>query len=52
MFQFKASKTEKMNQSINLNSGHFVGSCCIRIFWHYGQRKQTFPWLILISLLF
>jgi len=30
---------------------HFGGSCCIRIFWHYGQRKKTFPWLILISLL-
>ena len=31
---------------------HFIGSCFIRIFWHYGQRKQTPPCLILISLLF
>jgi len=43
---------QKFNHSINLNSERFVGSCCIRIFWHYGQRKQTFPWLILINLLF
>jgi len=48
----KMSKIEKLNSSINLKSVHFIGSCCIRIFWHYGQRKQVFPCLILISLLF
>ena len=47
-----SSKIEKFNQSINLKSVHFIGSCCIRTFWHYGQRKQTSPCLILISLLF
>jgi len=43
---------KKINQNINLKSVHFVGSFCIRIFWHYGQRKQTSPCLILINLLF
>ena len=31
---------------------HFVGSCCIRIFWYYCQRKHDFPCLILINPLF
>jgi len=48
----KASTIEKLNQSIKLKSVHFIGSCCMRTFWHYGQRKQTSPCLILISLLF
>jgi hypothetical protein len=51
--RFKTSRRhKKLNESINLKSVHFVGSCCIRIFWHYGQRKQTSPCLILMSLLF
>jgi len=48
----KMSKIEKFNQSIDMKSVHFTGSCCIRIFLHYSQRKQTSPCLILISLLF
>ena len=43
---------EKLDQSINLKSAHFIGSWCIRLLWHIGQRKQTSPCLILISLLF
>jgi len=51
--RFKTStRHQKLNKSINLKSVHFIGSCCIRIFWHYGQRKQTSLCLILISLLF
>ena len=45
-------KFEKLNHSINLKIVHFLGSCYIRIFWHYGQSKQTSLHLILISLLF
>ena len=47
----RTSKIEKFYQSINWKSVYFIGSCCIRIFWHYGQRKQT-SHLIPISLLF
>jgi len=36
-------RRQTLNQSINLKSVHFVGSCCIRIIWHYGQREQTSP---------
>jgi len=51
--RFKVSRRhQKLNKSINLKSVHFVGSCCIRIFWHYGQKKTDLPCLILISLLF
>ena len=39
-------------ESINFKSVHFISSCCIRTFWHYAQRKQASPSLILISLLF
>jgi hypothetical protein len=45
-------RRQNLNKNINLKNVHFVGSCCIRIFWHYGQRKQTSPCLIVISLLF
>ena len=45
-------KNWKIEISINLKSVHVIGSCCIRIFWHYGQRKQTSLRLIPISLLF
>jgi len=45
-------KIEKLNESIYLKSVHYVGSCCIRTFWHYGQRKQTSHCLTFISLLF
>jgi len=48
----KTSKIEKLNYSIYLKSVHFVGSCCVQIFWHYGQRKHTSPCLTLISLQF
>jgi hypothetical protein len=48
----KMSKNEKLTESIYLKGVHFVGSCCMRIFWHYGHRKWTSPFLILISLLF
>jgi len=41
----KTSKIEKLNYSIYLKSVHFVGSCCVQIFWHYGQRKHTSPCL-------
>jgi len=44
--------SQKLNRSINLKTAHFVGSCCVRIFWQYSQRKQTSPCLILISLLY
>jgi len=44
--------SQKLNESINFKSVHFIVSCCIRIFWQYSQRKQTSPCLILISLLF
>ena len=36
-------RCQKLNESINLKSVHYVGSCCIRIFGHYGQIKQTCP---------
>ena len=45
-------RRQKLNKSINLKSVHFIGPCFIRICWQYGQRKQTSPCLILISLLF
>ena len=45
-------KIEKLNESIYLQSVHYVGSCCLRTFWHYGQRKQTSHCLTFISLLF
>ena len=48
----RLQKLKKFDQSFNLKSVHFVGSCCIRILWHYCQRQQTSPCLILISLLF
>jgi len=35
--------SQKLNESINLKSVHFVGSCCIRIFWQYSQKKTDFP---------
>jgi len=44
--------SQKLNRRINLKSVHFIGSCCIRIFWQYSHRKQTSPCLILNSLLF
>jgi hypothetical protein len=47
----RTSKIEKFNQSIIWKSVYFVGSCYIRIFWHYGQRKQT-SHLLFISLVF